>query len=138
MPNDRASPHARTALLGRHLHQRAAPATTPRATRAWPSAWRRSRPKQPGFLGIESVRDAEGVGITLSATGPTSEHPRWKRVAAHTEAQRLGHARWYADFVTAHRARRARLHAPTAHGYERTRGARSAPTPPAAPPRAPA
>ena len=56
--------------------------------------------KQPGYLGIESVRDAEGVGITLSYWASERAIHDWKRVAAHTEAQRLGHARWYTDFVT--------------------------------------
>jgi heme-degrading monooxygenase HmoA len=56
--------------------------------------------KQPGYLGLESVRDAEGVGITLSYWASEQAIHDWKRVAAHTEAQRLGHARWYTDFVT--------------------------------------
>lgn len=55
---------------------------------------------QPGYLGMESVRDAEGVGITLSYWASEQAIHDWKRVAAHTEAQRLGHARWYMDFVT--------------------------------------
>jgi heme-degrading monooxygenase HmoA len=57
-------------------------------------------PKQPGFLGIESARDAEGVGITLSYWASELAIHDWKRVAAHAEAQRLGHARWYSEFVT--------------------------------------
>ena len=54
--------------------------------------------KQPGYLGIESARDAEGLGITLSYWASEQAIHDWKRVAAHTEAQRLGHERWYADF----------------------------------------
>ncbi len=57
-------------------------------------------PKQPGYLGIESVRDTEGLGITLSYWASEQAIHDWKRVAAHAEAQRLGHARWYRDFVT--------------------------------------
>ena len=57
-------------------------------------------PRQPGFLGIESARDAEGVGITLSYWASEQAIHDWKRVAAHTEAQRQGHERWYSDFVT--------------------------------------
>jgi len=56
-------------------------------------------PKQPGYLGIESTRDAEGVGITLSYWTSEQAIHDWKRVAAHTEAQRRGHATWYHDFV---------------------------------------
>ncbi len=55
--------------------------------------------KQPGFLGIESTRDAEGLGITLSYWASEQAIHDWKRVAAHTEAQRQGHARWYEDFA---------------------------------------
>ena len=54
--------------------------------------------KQPGYLGIESVRDTDGVGITLSYWASEQAIHDWKRVAAHTEAQRMGHERWYEDF----------------------------------------
>ena len=57
-------------------------------------------PRQPGYLGIESTRDAEGVGITLSYWASEQAIHDWKRVAAHQEAQRRGHSTWYADFVT--------------------------------------
>src|SRR5262245_13375475 len=57
-------------------------------------------PKQPGYLGIESTRDAEGLGITLSYWASEQAIHDWKRVAEHLEAQRLGHERWYTDFVT--------------------------------------
>lgn len=51
--------------------------------------------EQPGFLGRESVRDADGVGITV-AYFRTEEHARgWKQVARHLEAQRLGREKWY-------------------------------------------
>jgi heme-degrading monooxygenase HmoA len=55
--------------------------------------------KQPGYLGLESTRDADGVGITLSYWASEQAIFDWKRVAAHAEAQRLGHERWYQDFV---------------------------------------
>jgi len=55
--------------------------------------------RQPGFLGMESTRDAEGLGITLSYWASEQAIHDWKRVAAHAEAQRLGHERWYEDFV---------------------------------------
>lgn len=56
--------------------------------------------QQPGYLGIESARDAEGFGITLSYWASEQAIADWKRVAAHTEAQRSGHATWYSDFAT--------------------------------------
>ena len=55
--------------------------------------------KQPGYLGVESVRGEDGVGITLSYWTSEQAIHDWKRVAAHLEAQRTGHARWYTDFV---------------------------------------
>ena len=57
-------------------------------------------PRQPGYLGMESVRDGDGLGITLSFWASEQAIHDWKRVTAHTEAQRLGHSRWYTDFVT--------------------------------------
>jgi heme-degrading monooxygenase HmoA len=55
--------------------------------------------QQPGYLGIESTRGPDGVGITLSYWASEQAIHDWKRVAAHAEAQRLGHARWYEDFA---------------------------------------
>jgi heme-degrading monooxygenase HmoA len=55
--------------------------------------------RQPGYLGIESVRGADGVGITLSYWASEQAIHDWKRVAAHLEAQKRGHATWYEDFV---------------------------------------
>lgn len=53
---------------------------------------------QPGFLGIESARDAEGFGITV-AYFDTPEHiAAWKANAEHRHAQALGHHVWYEHF----------------------------------------
>ena len=56
--------------------------------------------QQPGYLGVESVRDAEGVGITVSYWASEEAIAAWKRNAAHLAAQRAGHDAFYADFVT--------------------------------------
>ena len=56
-------------------------------------------PSQPGYLGIESVRGADGVGITVSYWRDEASIAAWKRQAAHVAAQQAGHARWYEDFV---------------------------------------
>ncbi|MBI5169063.1 MAG: antibiotic biosynthesis monooxygenase [Candidatus Eisenbacteria bacterium] len=56
-------------------------------------------PSQEGFLGIESARDAEGFGITVSYWRDEACIAAWKRQAAHVAAQRAGHSRWYADFA---------------------------------------
>lgn len=55
--------------------------------------------QQPGYLGEESARDAQGVGITVSYWRDEASIHAWKRVAAHAEAQRQGRANWYEDYV---------------------------------------
>jgi heme-degrading monooxygenase HmoA len=50
---------------------------------------------QPGFLGIESARGADGLGITVSYWRTADDARAWKAVAAHAGAQRLGRERWY-------------------------------------------
>jgi heme-degrading monooxygenase HmoA len=51
---------------------------------------------QPGFLGLESARDA--VGITVSYWKDPEAARAWKQVAAHLVAQRRGREVWYADY----------------------------------------
>ncbi len=53
---------------------------------------------QPGFLGIESVRDATGVGITVSYWRAQADARAWKAQAEHREAQRIGRERWYREY----------------------------------------
>lgn len=53
---------------------------------------------QPGYLGHESARDADGFGITVSYWRDEDAVRNWKRVAEHREAQRLGRQRWYRDY----------------------------------------
>jgi heme-degrading monooxygenase HmoA len=51
---------------------------------------------QPGYLGIESAREA--VGITVSYW-VSAEHARaWKAVAEHRLAQQRGRAVWYRTY----------------------------------------
>ena len=54
--------------------------------------------EQPGFLGAESVRDAEGVGITVSYWTTPEAIAAWRRHGEHQEAQRRGREEWYAAF----------------------------------------
>jgi heme-degrading monooxygenase HmoA len=54
---------------------------------------------QAGFLGMESVRDAEGRGITVSYWEDEASIARWKRDAEHALAQALGRGRWYASYA---------------------------------------
>lgn len=54
--------------------------------------------EQPGFLGIESVRD--GLGITISYWESLEAIRNWKAHAEHQVAQRLGREEWYKSFKT--------------------------------------
>lgn len=52
--------------------------------------------EQPGYLGIESVR--EGLGITVSYWSDLDSIRQWKANLDHLEAQRLGREQWYTSF----------------------------------------
>lgn len=54
---------------------------------------------QPGFLGMESTRDGEGFGITVSYWESLEAIKAWHLDAAHGEAQRLGREKWYESFA---------------------------------------
>ena len=51
--------------------------------------------EQPGYLGMESARGADGVGITVAYWRTEADARAWKQVARHREAQRLGREKWY-------------------------------------------
>lgn len=53
---------------------------------------------QRGFLGIESARGADGVGITVSYWSDLDAIQEWKAHAEHREAQRRGKAEWYSGY----------------------------------------
>ena len=52
----------------------------------------------PGFLGIESARGADGLGITVSYWRDEASILAWKRDTEHQRAQRGGKETWYADY----------------------------------------
>jgi heme-degrading monooxygenase HmoA len=54
---------------------------------------------QPGFLGVESARGPDGLGITVSYWESEEAIANWKRQAEHRIAQREGHKQWYEGFV---------------------------------------
>ena len=55
--------------------------------------------RQPGFLGIESVRDSvTGLGITVSYWTGEEAIRAWKEQAEHRVAQAGGQQVWYADY----------------------------------------
>ena len=51
--------------------------------------------QQPGYLGVESVRDSDGVGITVSYWSSLESIRDWKAVVEHRTAQELGRSQWY-------------------------------------------
>jgi heme-degrading monooxygenase HmoA len=55
--------------------------------------------KQPGFLGVESVRDGNGLGITVSYWESEEAIRAWKANSDHELAQETGKKLWYADYV---------------------------------------
>ena len=56
--------------------------------------------RQPGFLGVESVRDAQGFGITVSYWTSEEAIAAWKANAQHRIAQATGNRKWYEHFET--------------------------------------
>jgi heme-degrading monooxygenase HmoA len=53
---------------------------------------------QPGYLGIDSVRDASGVGITVSYWSSESAIVAWRRNAEHTLVREQGRKNWYEKY----------------------------------------
>ena len=54
--------------------------------------------QQPGFLGVETVRDAVGVGITVSYWESLDAIRNWKRNEEHLVAQAKGKSDWYQQY----------------------------------------
>ncbi|MGY4517287.1 antibiotic biosynthesis monooxygenase family protein [Lysobacter sp. HA18] len=53
---------------------------------------------QPGFLGVESVRDDDGFGITLSYWSDEASIAAWRDHAEHRATREFGRAHWYDHF----------------------------------------
>lgn len=54
--------------------------------------------QQPGFLGVESVRDSEGAGITVSYWDSLEAISNWKQNQLHKVAQEKGMKDWYQNY----------------------------------------
>ena len=54
--------------------------------------------EQPGFLGIESVREEGELGITVSYWQDKKSIRAWKTHAAHQQAQQFGREKWYRSY----------------------------------------
>lgn len=53
---------------------------------------------QPGYLGIESTRGADGFGITVSYWRSEADIVAWKANAEHSVARERGRNQWYRHF----------------------------------------
>lgn len=54
----------------------------------------------PGYLGVESTRDAEsGLGITVSYWQDEDAIATWKKQVDHTAARNMGRERWYTGYT---------------------------------------
>ena len=51
--------------------------------------------KQPGFVGIESTRSPDGIGITVSYWQSENDIRTWKTHLEHMTAQKNGREAWY-------------------------------------------
>jgi len=51
--------------------------------------------RQPGFLGVESVRGDDGIGITVSYWAERQAIANWRQHAEHLAAQALGRQEFY-------------------------------------------
>ena len=51
--------------------------------------------RQPGFLGVESVRGDDGIGITVSYWVDRDAIANWRQQAEHLAAQALGRQEFY-------------------------------------------
>ncbi|GED14770.1 antibiotic biosynthesis monooxygenase family protein [Aneurinibacillus migulanus] len=55
--------------------------------------------QQKGFLGVESVRDETGLGITVSYWDSLEAIKNWKEDSTHKVAQEKGKTDWYKNFA---------------------------------------
>mmetsp|Transcript_11830 Transcript_11830/g.29886 ORF Transcript_11830/g.29886 Transcript_11830/m.29886 type:complete len:124 (-) Transcript_11830:1530-1901(-) len=54
--------------------------------------------QQPGYLGVESTRGADGFGITVSYWQTEEAILAWRRHAEHTLVRERGRRDWYRHF----------------------------------------
>lgn len=54
--------------------------------------------QQPGYLGVESARGDDGLGITVSYWRSLQDIAAWRAQLEHVAARETGRARWYAHY----------------------------------------
>ena len=55
--------------------------------------------QREGFLGIESFRDAQGAGVTISYWSSVEAIHQWGQDSRHRLAQQEGQATWYEHYT---------------------------------------
>ncbi len=80
---------------------------------------------QPGYLGAESTRDTNGLGITVSYWRSEDDIAAWRRHAEHRVARDTGRSDWYAHYTL----RVARVE--RAYAWQRADGLKDPAAPPA-------
>ncbi len=55
--------------------------------------------KQPGYIGIESVRDERGHGITISYWKSLEAIKKWRENIEHSYARDMGKTKWYGSYA---------------------------------------
>ncbi|MCA9028724.1 MAG: antibiotic biosynthesis monooxygenase [Planctomycetaceae bacterium] len=53
---------------------------------------------QPGYLGMTSLRDADGLGVTISYWSNRESITNWRDHAEHRLAQEQGRATFYEEY----------------------------------------
>ncbi len=54
--------------------------------------------QMPGYLGMDSVRDTEGSGITVSYWRDEESIAAWRQHGEHQLAREIGRQEWYEQF----------------------------------------
>jgi heme-degrading monooxygenase HmoA len=85
---------------------------------------------QPGFIGVESARDGDGLGITVSYWETLADIAAWRAEIEHRLAREQGRERWYSHYEL----RVARIE--RAYGWDEAGPAPAAVDPGATPPSA--
>jgi heme-degrading monooxygenase HmoA len=68
---------------------------------------------QPGFLGMETARGSDGMGVTVCYWKSEDAIAAWKRDVDHAAAQTSGRQAWYSLYkVTIARVERSYEHQP--------------------------
>ncbi|NML07365.1 antibiotic biosynthesis monooxygenase [Sphingomonas sp. G-3-2-10] len=53
---------------------------------------------QPGYCGVDSVRDGDGLGITVSYWADHESAVAWRNDAEHAQIRDRGRGIWYASY----------------------------------------